>query len=80
MVLPSEEDFTSPIGRHVEQYLQGASFDAKAKTKLFRLVWELTMSSFGTRKIPGKSQRLFRSNERKTSGMRSFFFSNANSS
>lgn len=49
MVLPSEEDFTSPISRHVEQYLQGASLDAKAKTKLFRLVWELTMSSFGTR-------------------------------
>ncbi|MGG4488421.1 4-hydroxyphenylacetate 3-monooxygenase, oxygenase component [Metabacillus idriensis] len=49
MVLPSEEDFTSPIGKDVEHYLQGSSVDAKTKTKLFRLVWELTMSSFGTR-------------------------------
>ncbi|MGD6794570.1 4-hydroxyphenylacetate 3-monooxygenase, oxygenase component [Metabacillus indicus] len=49
MVLPSEEDFASPIGKDIEQYLQGAAVDAKTKTKLFRLAWELTMSSFGTR-------------------------------
>ncbi|QNG60635.1 4-hydroxyphenylacetate 3-monooxygenase, oxygenase component [Bacillus sp. PAMC26568] len=49
MILPSEEDFHSPIGSDIEQYMQGAAVDAKTKIKLFRLAWELTMSSFGTR-------------------------------
>ncbi|MRX73560.1 4-hydroxyphenylacetate 3-monooxygenase, oxygenase component [Bacillus lacus] len=49
MLLSSEEDFTSPISGDIHQYLQGAEADAWTKTKIYRLVWDMTMSQFGTR-------------------------------
>ncbi|MCM3570754.1 4-hydroxyphenylacetate 3-monooxygenase, oxygenase component [Neobacillus mesonae] len=49
VTLPTEEDFKSAIKPDLDQYLQGASRTAEDRVKIFRLAWELTMSSFGTR-------------------------------
>lgn len=47
--LPTEKDFDSEIRNELETYLQGASKTAEDRVKIFRLAWDLTMSSFGTR-------------------------------
>ncbi|MFJ7726179.1 4-hydroxyphenylacetate 3-monooxygenase, oxygenase component [Neobacillus sp. NPDC097160] len=49
VTLPSEKAFESEIGTELEQYLQGVNKTADERVKLFRLAWDLTMSSFGTR-------------------------------
>ncbi|MBS2970336.1 4-hydroxyphenylacetate 3-monooxygenase, oxygenase component [Metabacillus sp. KIGAM252] len=49
MTIASEEDFESELGEKAEHYLQGAAIDGKMKTALFRLAWDVTMSSFGGR-------------------------------
>lgn len=49
VTLPSEKDFHSELRTDLDQYLQGASKDAEDRVKIFRLAWDLTMSSFGTR-------------------------------
>ncbi|WP_223593936.1 4-hydroxyphenylacetate 3-monooxygenase, oxygenase component [Neobacillus bataviensis] len=47
--LPTEKDFQSEIRSDLDKYLQGASKPADDRVKIFRLAWDLTMSSFGTR-------------------------------
>ena len=47
--LPTEKAFHSAIGPDLDQYLQGANKTAEERVKIFRLAWDLTMSSFGTR-------------------------------
>ncbi|MFC0469380.1 4-hydroxyphenylacetate 3-monooxygenase, oxygenase component [Halalkalibacter kiskunsagensis] len=47
--LPTEKDFDSSIGKDLDQYLQAKNASAKERVKLFRLAWDLTMSSFGSR-------------------------------
>lgn len=47
--LPTENDFGSKIRADLDQYLQADGLNAENRVKLFRLAWELTMSSFGTR-------------------------------
>jgi 4-hydroxyphenylacetate 3-monooxygenase len=48
--LPTEKDFASAeLRADLDLYLQGASRNAYDRTKIFRLAWDLTMSSFGTR-------------------------------
>ncbi|KZR58042.1 4-hydroxyphenylacetate 3-monooxygenase, oxygenase component [Pseudobacillus badius] len=47
--LPTEKAFQSAIRKDLDQYLQAANKTAVDRTKLFRLAWDLTMSSFGTR-------------------------------
>lgn len=47
--LPSEKAFHSAIKTDLSQYLQGATKSAEDRVKIFRLAWDLTMSSFGTR-------------------------------
>lgn len=47
--LPTEKDFDSDLRTDLDQYLQGANANALDRVKLFRLAWDLTMSSFGTR-------------------------------
>ncbi|WP_066068829.1 4-hydroxyphenylacetate 3-monooxygenase, oxygenase component [Neobacillus soli] len=47
--LPTEKDFFSAIRTDLDQYLQGANKNAEDRVKIFRLAWDLTMSSFGTR-------------------------------
>ncbi|WP_332689397.1 4-hydroxyphenylacetate 3-monooxygenase, oxygenase component [Halalkalibacter lacteus] len=47
--LPTEKDFDSAIGKDLEQYLQAKNAPAKERVQLFRLAWDLSMSSFGSR-------------------------------
>ncbi|CDO05150.1 4-hydroxyphenylacetate 3-monooxygenase oxygenase component [Oceanobacillus picturae] len=47
--LPTENAFKSSIRADLEQYLQAATSNAEDRVKIFRLAWDLTMSSFGTR-------------------------------
>ncbi|MGG1680260.1 4-hydroxyphenylacetate 3-monooxygenase, oxygenase component [Neobacillus sp. NRS-1170] len=47
--LPSESAFDSEIRSELDQYLQADGMNAEDRVKLFRLAWDLTMSSFGTR-------------------------------
>jgi 4-hydroxyphenylacetate 3-monooxygenase len=47
--LPTEKDFDSDIRADLDQYLQADGMNAKDRVKLFRLAWDFTMSSFGTR-------------------------------
>ncbi|MEH7375419.1 4-hydroxyphenylacetate 3-monooxygenase, oxygenase component [Neobacillus drentensis] len=47
--LPTERDFDSDIREDLNQYLQAANKTAHDRVKIFRLAWDLTMSSFGTR-------------------------------
>ncbi|MEH7117319.1 4-hydroxyphenylacetate 3-monooxygenase, oxygenase component [Neobacillus vireti] len=47
--LPTEEAFHSEIRPDLDQYLQAQRMSAEDRVKLFRLAWDLTMSSFGTR-------------------------------
>lgn len=47
--LPTEKAFHSSIRKELDQYLQGATKTAEERVKIFRLAWDLTMSSFGTR-------------------------------
>lgn len=47
--IPTEKDFESPIRGDLDHYLQGASCDAKDRTQLFRLAWDVCLSAFGGR-------------------------------
>ncbi|OKL36886.1 4-hydroxyphenylacetate 3-monooxygenase, oxygenase component [Domibacillus mangrovi] len=49
MTIPTEKTFQSSIRKDLDQYLQAKSRNAEDRVKLFRLAWDLTMSSFGTR-------------------------------
>ncbi|MCD7036208.1 4-hydroxyphenylacetate 3-monooxygenase, oxygenase component [Metabacillus sp. GX 13764] len=49
MSLPGEEDFSSPVSDSLDDYLASAAYDARSRTKIFRLAWDTAMSSFGTR-------------------------------
>ena len=47
--IPTENAFQSSIRPDLDQYLQSATKNAEERTKIFRLAWDATMSSFGTR-------------------------------
>ncbi|MFF2501127.1 4-hydroxyphenylacetate 3-monooxygenase, oxygenase component [Peribacillus sp. NPDC058075] len=47
--IPTESAFDSEIRSELDQYLQADGMNAEDRVKLFRLAWDLTMSSFGTR-------------------------------
>lgn len=49
ILLPTEKAFQSDIREDLNQYLQAEKMNAEDRVKLFRLAWDLTMSSFGTR-------------------------------
>ncbi|MGN1402148.1 MAG: 4-hydroxyphenylacetate 3-monooxygenase, oxygenase component [Bacillus sp. (in: firmicutes)] len=49
MAIPSEVDFHSAIRPDLDQYLQAANGDAYNRVKLYRLAWDVCMSSFGSR-------------------------------
>lgn len=51
ITIPQEADFNSDIRKELDHYLQSATKDSKERVQLFRLAWDLTMSSFGTRQI-----------------------------
>ncbi|WP_338781166.1 4-hydroxyphenylacetate 3-monooxygenase, oxygenase component [Metabacillus sp. FJAT-52054] len=49
MALPSQADFQSAIRPDLDKYLQSATGDAESRVKLYRLAWDVCMSSFGSR-------------------------------
>jgi len=49
MSIPTEKAFQSSVRKDLDQYLQAKSKNAEERVKIFRLAWDLTMSSFGTR-------------------------------
>ncbi|MGN7479333.1 4-hydroxyphenylacetate 3-monooxygenase, oxygenase component [Solibacillus silvestris] len=49
ITLPTEKAFHSDVRADLDQYLQGATKTAEDRVKIFRLAWDLTMSTFGTR-------------------------------
>ncbi|MGY5387447.1 4-hydroxyphenylacetate 3-monooxygenase, oxygenase component [Bacillus spizizenii] len=49
VTLPTENAFDSEIREDLDQYLQATNTNAEERVKMFRLAWDLTMSSFGTR-------------------------------
>ncbi|MBB4824948.1 4-hydroxyphenylacetate 3-monooxygenase [Sporosarcina luteola] len=49
ITLPTENAFHSTIRSDLDLYLQGATKTAEDRVKIFRLAWDVTMSSFGTR-------------------------------
>ncbi|MFC5602518.1 4-hydroxyphenylacetate 3-monooxygenase, oxygenase component [Sporosarcina koreensis] len=49
IILPTEKAFHSSIQKDLDSYLRGATKTAEERVKIFRLAWDLTMSSFGTR-------------------------------
>lgn len=51
ITLPTEKAFQSAIRADLDQYLQSANKTAEERVKIFRLAWDLTMSSFGTRQM-----------------------------
>lgn len=49
MSIPTESSFHSDVRKDLDQYLQAKSRSAEERVRIFRLAWDLTMSSFGTR-------------------------------
>ena len=49
MSIPTENAFHSNIRTDLDQYLQSKAKNAEDRVKVFRLAWDLAMSSFGTR-------------------------------
>lgn len=49
MSIPTGNTFQSPVGNELNHYLQSRENTGEDRVQLFRLAWDLTMSSFGTR-------------------------------
>ncbi|MFU1793839.1 4-hydroxyphenylacetate 3-monooxygenase, oxygenase component [Paenibacillus azoreducens] len=49
IMIPSKLDFESAVKPELDKYLRGGGVDAFAKTALFRLAWDLSISGFGGR-------------------------------
>jgi 4-hydroxyphenylacetate 3-monooxygenase len=51
MIIPGDEDFRSPLGADIEQYLATDTATARDRVKLFRLAWDIAGSAFGSRQV-----------------------------
>jgi 4-hydroxyphenylacetate 3-monooxygenase len=51
MIIPSEADFSSPLAPAIEQYLATDTTSARDRVKLFRLAWDIAISTFGGRQV-----------------------------
>lgn len=49
MLTPTEADMTGPIKDIVDKYYQGANVEAYDRVRLFRIVWDLIGTQFGSR-------------------------------
>ena len=49
MAIPTEADFHSELRPDLDKYLQSATGDAYNRVKLYRLAWDVCISSFGSR-------------------------------
>jgi 4-hydroxyphenylacetate 3-monooxygenase len=51
ITIPTEADMVGPRGADIAKYLQGATASADERVALFRLAWDMTISSFGGRQL-----------------------------
>lgn len=51
MALPSDSDFDTPLAPEVNQYLATDTSNARDRTKLFHLAWDVACSSFSGRQV-----------------------------
>jgi 4-hydroxyphenylacetate 3-monooxygenase len=52
MAIPSEEDLANPVlAPDILRYYQAAQADADTRNRLYRLVWDIAVSSFGQRQV-----------------------------
>jgi 4-hydroxyphenylacetate 3-monooxygenase len=51
MALPGEQDFSGPLGREIEKYLETDTASARDRVQLFHLAWDLACSAFGSRQV-----------------------------
>jgi 4-hydroxyphenylacetate 3-monooxygenase len=49
IMMPSKADREGPLGPQISKYLQAGQASAEDRLKLFRLAWDMSMSSFGGR-------------------------------
>ncbi|MEZ4629493.1 MAG: 4-hydroxyphenylacetate 3-hydroxylase C-terminal domain-containing protein [Deinococcales bacterium] len=49
IMIPTEKDRKGPMGDHLKKYLQASNANSDERIKLFRLAWDMTLSSFGAR-------------------------------
>lgn len=49
IMIPTEADRNGPLGGHIAKYLQARHASSDERIKLFRLAWDMTISSFGAR-------------------------------
>jgi 4-hydroxyphenylacetate 3-monooxygenase len=49
IMLPTENDFNSSIRKDLDHYLKASTKSALDRVKIYRLAWDLSMSSFGSR-------------------------------
>ncbi|MBV9828790.1 MAG: 4-hydroxyphenylacetate 3-monooxygenase, oxygenase component [Alphaproteobacteria bacterium] len=51
LIQPTEADFDGPLGHDIAQYLATDNLDARERTKLFRLAWDVAGNAFGSRQV-----------------------------
>jgi 4-hydroxyphenylacetate 3-monooxygenase len=51
MSAPSDAELDGPIGADIERYYQGATLSGPERVELFRLAWDLAVSSFSGRQV-----------------------------
>lgn len=49
IMMPTKADREGPLGAQIAKYLQAGNASAEERLKLFRLAWDMTLSSFGAR-------------------------------
>lgn len=49
IMMPSKADREGPLGPQIDKFLQAGNASAEERLKLFRLAWDMSMSSFGGR-------------------------------
>lgn len=48
---PTQADVEGPLAEEIAKYYQAARLDASERVRLFRLAWDLALSSFGSRQV-----------------------------
>ena len=51
IAVPTDADFNSDIGHYLDNYLSKDTLGAKERTKLFRMAWDISVSSYGGRQV-----------------------------
>ncbi|MDQ3460292.1 MAG: 4-hydroxyphenylacetate 3-monooxygenase, oxygenase component [Deinococcota bacterium] len=51
IMIPSEADLDGPMRPYLEKFMQSRNMNALERTQLFRLAWDMTLSSFGARQV-----------------------------